>query len=33
MEKVLIAVDESKGSLATIPAFQDLIPKPRTVVL
>jgi nucleotide-binding universal stress UspA family protein len=33
MEKVLIAVDESKGSLATIPAFQDLIPKPQTVVL
>ena len=33
MEKVLIAVDESKGSLATIPAFQDLIQKPRTVVL
>ena len=33
MEKVLIAVDESKGSRATIPAFQDLIQKPRTVVL
>jgi nucleotide-binding universal stress UspA family protein len=33
MEKVLIAVDESKGSRATIPAFQNLIQKPRTVVL
>src|SRR5512139_1974446 len=33
MEKVLIAVDESKGSRATIPAFRDLIRKPRTVVL
>jgi len=33
MEKVLIAVDGSKGSRATIPAFQDLIRKPRTVVL
>jgi len=33
MEKVLIAVDESKGSRATIGAFQDLIQKPRTVVL
>ncbi len=33
MEKVLIAVDESKGSRATIPAFQNLIKKPRTVVL
>jgi len=33
MEKVLIAVDESKGSRATIPAFQNLIRKPRTVVL
>jgi nucleotide-binding universal stress UspA family protein len=33
MEKVLIAIDESKGSRATIPAFQDLIQKPRTVVL
>jgi len=33
MEKVLIAVDESKGSRATIPAFQNLIQKPGTVVL
>jgi len=33
MEKVLIAVDGSKGSRATIPAFQNLIRKPRTVVL
>ncbi len=33
MEKVLIAVDESKGSRAVIRAFQDLIQKPRTVVL
>jgi len=33
MEKVLIAVDGSRGSRATIPAFQNLIRKPRTVVL
>jgi nucleotide-binding universal stress UspA family protein len=33
MEKVLIAVDGSRGSKATIPAFQNLIRKPRTVVL
>lgn len=33
MEKVLIAVDGSKGSRAVIPAFRDLIRKPRTVVL
>jgi nucleotide-binding universal stress UspA family protein len=33
MEKVLIAVDETRGSRATIPAFQSLIRKPRTVVL
>ncbi len=33
MEKVLIAVDESKGSRATIPAFRELNQKPRTVVL
>jgi len=33
MEKVLIAVDGSKGSRATIPAFRNLIRKPRTVVL
>ncbi len=33
MEKVLIAVDESEGSRATIPAFRNLIQKPRTVVL
>ncbi len=33
MEKVLIAVDESKGSRAVIRAFQNLIQKPRTVVL
>lgn len=33
MEKVLIAVDGSKSSRATIPAFQNLIRKPRTVVL
>jgi nucleotide-binding universal stress UspA family protein len=33
MEKVLIAVDESRGSRAAISAFQDLIQKPRTVVL
>ena len=33
MEKVLIAVDESQGSRAAISAFQDLIQKPRTVVL
>ncbi len=33
MEKVLIAVDESTGSGAAIPAFRDLSQKPRTVVL
>ncbi len=33
MEKVLIAVDETQGSRATIPAFQNLIRKPRTVIL
>jgi nucleotide-binding universal stress UspA family protein len=33
MEKVLIAVDESRGSRAVIPAFQNLIRQPRTVVL
>jgi nucleotide-binding universal stress UspA family protein len=33
MEKVLIAVDETRGSRATIPAFQNLIRKPRTVIL
>ncbi len=33
MEKVLIAVDESQGSQAIIPAFRNLIRKPRTVVL
>jgi len=33
MEKVLIAVDDSQGSRATIPAFQKLIRKPRTVIL
>jgi nucleotide-binding universal stress UspA family protein len=33
MEKVLIAVDETQGSRATIPAFQNLIRKPRMVIL
>jgi len=33
MEKVLIAVDETQGSRATMSAFQNLIRKPRTVVL
>ncbi len=33
MEKVLIAVDESKGSAAALRAFRNLIRKPRTVVL
>lgn len=33
MEKVLIAVDGSPGSRAAITAFQDLVRKPRTVVL
>ena len=33
MEKVLIAVDETQGSRATISAFQNLTRKPRTVVL
>ena len=33
MEKVLIAVDESKGSATALRAFRDLIQKPRTVVL
>jgi len=33
MEKVLIAVDETQGSRATIPAFQNLIRRPRTVIL
>ncbi len=33
VEKVLIAVDESKGSRAALSAFQYLIRKPRTVVL
>ncbi len=33
MDKVLIAVDESRGSRAVIPAFRSLIQKPRTVVL
>ena len=33
MEKVLIAVDETQGSRATIPAFQKLIRKPRIVIL
>ena len=32
MEKVLIAVDETQGSRATIPAFQ-MIRKPRMVIL
>ncbi len=33
MEKVLIAVDETLGSRAVIPVFQNLIRKPRTVIL
>jgi nucleotide-binding universal stress UspA family protein len=33
MEKVLIAVNETQGSRATISAFQNLIRKPRTVIL
>ncbi len=33
MEKVLIAVDQSKGSATALRAFRDLIQKPRTVVL
>lgn len=33
MGKVLIAVDESKGSPTALRAFRDLIQKPRTVVL
>ena len=33
MEKVLIAVDETQGSRSAISAFQNLIRKPRTVVL
>jgi nucleotide-binding universal stress UspA family protein len=33
MEKVLIAVDDSQGSRATIRAFRELIRKPRMVVL
>ncbi len=33
MERVLIAVDETPGSRATIPALQNLIRKPRTVIL
>jgi nucleotide-binding universal stress UspA family protein len=33
MEKVLIAVDETQGSRATVPAFQRLIRKPRIVIL
>ena len=33
MEQVLIAVDGSMGSRAVMPAFRDLIQKPRTVVL
>jgi nucleotide-binding universal stress UspA family protein len=33
MEKVLIAVDETQGSRATLRAFRNLIRKPRTVIL
>ncbi len=33
MEKVLIAVDETQGSRATIPTFQKLIRKPGIVIL
>ena len=33
MEKVLIAVDETRGSRAAIQAFHNLIRKPRTVIL
>lgn len=33
MQKVLIAVDETKGSIAIVPAFRKMIRKPQIVIL